>query len=364
MIIIYLGRRGGGSQLLISTLLQLENSKHVSQVWVSESNEDLDYLKLKNYPLRIFNISHSYRSLIRPFTLFRFLVILIELFWSTSISKNKIFVQIMPSPLDIVIDLAARLRNKYVVRVIHDFKNHPGEKWPTERAIEIRARFATHIVVFSKYVLENLSNIEKKSSFVTNLPSRLVVHGDIGEDVSILGRRLLDFSLPVVLVIGRGHSYKGHKFLDELSKELSQTCIFVIAGEGIGDSLESDCMVLINKWLSDAEFDYLLDISQIALFPYTEASQSGTIPLALAKGKFIICSDKGGLPEQVDGYQDAIVLKKIDLVTIEAGVRTALSQISIGSAGKSESFGSPKSPHANSHPNLSEVLLKISNFEE
>jgi len=364
MIIIYLGRRGGGSQLLMSALLGLEDSKCVSQIWISESNEDLDYLKSRNYNLRIFSVAHSLGLLISPFVLFRFLVTLIELFWSTSISKDKIFVHLMPSPLDIVIDLAARLRNKYVVRVIHDFKNHPGEKWPTERAIEIRARFATRIVVFSKYVLENLSNIEKKSSFVSNLPSKLVVHGDVGEDVSILSRRLLDSSLPVVLVIGRGLSYKGHKYLDELSKELSQTCVFVIAGEGIGDSLESDSMILINKWLSDAEFDYLLDISQIALFPYTEASQSGTIPLARAKGKFIICSDRGGLPEQVDGYQDAIVLKKIDLVTIEAGVRTALSQISKGSAGKSESSSSPKSQHANSNLNLSEVLLKISNFEE
>ena len=364
MIIIYLGRRGGGSQLLMSALLGLEDSKCVSQVWISESNEDLDYLKSRNYNLRIFSVAHSFRSLISPFVLFRFVVTLFELLWFTSISSSKIFVQIMPSPLDIVIDVAARLRNRYVVRVIHDFKNHPGEKWPTESAIEIRARFATHIVVFSKYVLENLSNIEKKISFVTNLPSTLVIHGDVGEEVSIFGRRLLDSSLPVVLVIGRAHSYKGHKFLDKLSKELSQTCIFVIAGEGIQDSLESDNMVLINKWLSDAEFDHLLDISQIVLFPYTEASQSGTIPLARAKGKFIICSDKGGLPEQVDGYQDAIVLKKIDLVSIEAGVRTALSQISKGTSGKSESFGSLKSPHTYSHPNLYEVLLKICNFEE
>ena len=364
MIIIYLGRRGGGSQLLMSTLLELEISKYVSQVWVSKSNEDLDYLKSREYPLRIFNIIHSYRSLIRPFTFFRFLVTLIKLSWSTLKSKDKMFVQIMPSPVDVVIDAVARIRNKYVVRVIHDFKNHPGEKWPTRRAVKVRARLATHVVVFSKYVLGNLSNMKEKKSFVTNLPSTLVIHGDIGKEVSILGRSLMDSLLPIVLVIGRVHSYKGHKFVDELSNEFSQTCSFIIAGEGTRDSLESDNRVLINKWLSDAEFDYLIDISRIVLFPYTEASQSGTIPLARAKEKFIICSDVGGLSEQVDGYQDSIVLEKIDLATIEAGVRTALSQISKGSSGKSELPSSPKSPHANSHPNLSEVLLKISNFEE
>ena len=361
MIIVYLGRRGGGSQLLMSTLLNMERNSSVLEIWVSSRNEDIEYLKSRNYPVRIFEVPHNLIAVPRLFDALELVSTLSKLFWFSMISNTKIFVHVMPSPLDLIIDIAAKMSRKSVVRVVHDFTNHVGENWPTNRAIRIRLKFATHIVTFSKYVLTNLANIRDKNIRMASLPNQLVIHGDIDQGVIDASRQIIDQPLPRVLVIGRAHAYKGHQLLPDLSKKFGQKCTFLIAGSGIQRDFDSDNVYIIDKWLTDAEFNYLLDISEILLFSYTEASQSGIIPIARAKGKFIVCTNVGGLAEQVEGYQDAIIVAKSDVEELAAGLENALSRLNSSNPPALVPQKTHETLQTITSPELFNVLLTFSN---
>jgi glycosyltransferase involved in cell wall biosynthesis len=364
MIIVYLGRRGGGSQLLMSTLLRLENSNCVREVWISASNEDLLYLQKMNYPINTFKITHELSSLKRITSAVNLIFTPLNLVWKTLITDSNTIVHIMPSPLDLVIDLAARIRKKRVVRIIHDFKSHQGENWPTSGAIRIRLWCATHVITFSKFVLNNLPKIKMKISTVANLPSQYIAHGEIGQDVIDCCTIAAENRLPIVLVIGRGQTYKGLDYLGPLSLELENHCSFLVAGRSPKISHDSVKIIVMDKWLSSAEFEYLIDASQVLLFPYIEASQSGTIPSARAKGKFIVCTNVGGLPEQVKGYPDSIVIMNPDLNAMTEALKTALIQLRSRDLSISTEPSSLKSTSDIVMDELSEVILAISNNEE
>ena len=88
---------------------------------------------------------------------------------------------------------------------------------------------------------------------------------------------------------------------------LNQTVVekfnFLIAGEGkIGVPLPSN-VHLINRWLTDAEYLRIVETFEVFLLPYSEASQSGLIPLLINLNKTIIVSDRAGLAEQIQGYK-------------------------------------------------------------
>jgi glycosyltransferase involved in cell wall biosynthesis len=78
----------------------------------------------------------------------------------------------------------------------------------------------------------------------------------------------------------------------------------VIAGEGtLPDGLEG--VETINRWLTEIEIRDLISQADVVIFPYTEASQSGVIPSAIALGKRLIVSEVGGLTEQIKNYSRA-----------------------------------------------------------
>jgi glycosyltransferase involved in cell wall biosynthesis len=99
--------------------------------------------------------------------------------------------------------------------------------------------------------------------------------------------------------------------------------------------------------LTDAEFIYLIQTADILLFPYIEASQSGTIPIAIAEGKVIVTSDVGGLPEQVKNYSSAYVYRSEESESFIGAINRALTQ------GKSEKSSKNETSNNNSSGNKS-----------
>lgn len=181
--------------------------------------------------------------------------------------------------------------------VIHDGQMHTGEANPIfQRQIIDMIRLPTHLIFLSEYV-KNLV----KDNFGIYKPSCIVPHG------------LIDYGkLPVIqrhsekltfLFLGRVSKYKGIELLfDAISKvpeELYDRLI--IAGKWNYQNPENynhNKIDIVDKWLSDDEILLYMAISDVMIFPYTEASQSGVATLAINYLKPSIVTDVGALSEQ------------------------------------------------------------------
>ena len=323
VVLVFLGSKGGGAQVLYSILRDLEIQK--IDVWICKCLDITPISTLINVRYTYFHIPHGVKDVLNPFSFLKSFVSLLEMSMKSITSNNVVFVQIMPSPTDIIIDFGSNIRKNSIVRLIHDSVSHLGENWPTKKAISTRARKANQVIAFSKHVASQIGNFCKEPVLLCNLPS--VHFAGTGEHT--LTKKFRDIfdvkDVPVILFLGRIIDYKGiDKFLDEL-QHVRLAYRFVIAGEGkFYTSLTAfDKVAVVNRWLSDDEFNYALNQANIVVFPYLEASQSGIIPVARSKSKIILSTTVGGLSEQLSNYHSAYIYPKITKFEIETVLRAA-----------------------------------------
>jgi glycosyltransferase involved in cell wall biosynthesis len=127
------------------------------------------------------------------------------------------------------------------------------------------------------------------------------------------------------LFIGRLRKYKGLSFLvDTFSAPQYGNLNFLIAGEGESPENLSRNFQLLNRWLDEKEIEFLIENSDIVVFPYLEASQSVLIPLALQKSRIVLVSDVGGLAEQMDGYPKKVLFRPNDGLSLRSGMEICL----------------------------------------
>jgi glycosyltransferase involved in cell wall biosynthesis len=282
------------------------------------NQDELFQLARKNIQFDFYFIPHSFKDLRNPL---KIAYNAKKLFKSVISKKLNLVVQIMPSPYDLLVDIAAKASGIPIVRMIHDSNTHLGELWPNSNAIKRRLKLATEVIVFSEYVRGNIDLHQKKASILP-LPSTLVLFQN---SVTTLEYNLEDdVQAPRILLIGRLQKYKG---LDTLLKAFSMGDCGTLVVAGAGDiknvSLPKNA-ILINRWLSDAEFNYLIDKSEILIFPYIDASQSGTIPIAISRGKTVIISNSGGLAEQTGNYPYAISSEAGDPVSLYNAIKKGI----------------------------------------
>jgi glycosyltransferase involved in cell wall biosynthesis len=145
--------------------------------------------------------------------------------------------------------------------MIHDSNKHLGENWPNFRAIERRIKLANEIIVFSEHIGRKLIKYEKNIS-VFPLPGTFLWEKDSKGDYT--QALLRDIEPPRILFIGRIHKYKGLDILiSAYSKGINGT--LVIAGDGEAGLLPEN-VVLINRWLSDFEFNFLVEHADLLVF--------------------------------------------------------------------------------------------------
>jgi hypothetical protein len=99
--------------------------------------------------------------------------------------------------------------------------------------------------------------------------------------------------------------------------------VLVIAGEGKlpRKAFTMQNVLVINRWLSEEEFHSLLFNSESVIFPYSEASQSGVLPIAMYLKKRIVITENGALLEQSKGYVNRIVITAKDPIGIAIQLR-------------------------------------------
>jgi glycosyltransferase involved in cell wall biosynthesis len=321
--LVFLGQKGGGLQILLSSVFSLKNENLEVFVFTDKRcAKIISSHQYENITIFSYDFPHNIVSLARVDRIFWNTLKLSYELWKTN---PRLIVQLMPSPFDLIVDHLSKFRGKNnIVRVIHDFETHIGEKWPTRKALQSRIRRATTLITFSQHVYNRIDN-QKKEITRFKLPSNFHKH-----EFEVVGKDCLEiegFDSPRLLFIGRILKYKGIETLSKVAA-VNPKWKFIIAGEGSLGNIPTN-FYPINRWLSNTEFEYLIDKADIIIFPYIEASQSGTIPILMNKNKIIVISEVGGLREQVYGYDRAFVCQSGDTIGLEDSISRAMQDFEL-----------------------------------
>ena len=227
---------------------------------------------------------------------------------------------VMASPWDIMLGKKLMKSNVDVIRIIHDGKPHLGEWFPTKIWIRWLTKDCSRIFTLSAFVanqLEFFYSVERKKITVTQFPRPTVDLEKIVEKEAKAKKR--------VLLIGRGKKYQGQELLEKAWDLIAQENIeLVIAGKGFRPNQNLKNVVYKNWWMSDLELVSEIKNSDLVVFPYIEASQSGTIPLCEALGIPVIVTAVGGLTEQVEDRLTGLILKDANPNTLSNAILEAL----------------------------------------
>lgn len=328
LCLVYLGRKGGGSRLALYLIEEIKRSAtiHLISSLVSEQNVETPSF-LEEGSVLIKNIGFSGESvdcLISP------------LFSAKKINKlfkvgsGDICLIVMSSPRDYLITWRLRRSGVKIIRIIHDFNRHPGDIWPRDHQIR-------KLILRSDYVITLSQHIQRKiSSAFPSIPTVSVSLPAIIRESQIKPPEVLPSQY--ILFIGRIREYKGvPALLAAHNLGISSHGLpLVIAGEGSEKFQDQDNVTFINRWLSDSEILWLISNSDLIVFPYIEASQSGLIPIAIRLNKKIVVSNLEGLLEQCKTYANAIILDNLDSKYLAEKIQCAISQAVIGPEIKAE----------------------------
>ncbi len=230
-----------------------------------------------------------------------FIVLLLQILL---LNKYKALFVLGSHWLDLVYIIPFRLLGKKVFYTIHE--GVPREGMSMKKYIPISLKKSTDIIFLSEFVKNKTLSFHNlnKSTYVSN-------HGLFNAERNIEEKKI---NAPYsYLLIGHINQYKGVHLITEAMKTLDKNVYkhITIAGSfSIPEPAPHPKLNIINKYLSNQELHDLINEHDILLLPYTSASQSGVVTLALSYLKPTICSDIGGLKEQF-GINGANYLEEI-----------------------------------------------------
>jgi starch synthase len=203
-------------------------------------------------------------------------------------------------------DLALPLLRRYpLIFTIHDFKAHPGDQrfQQTPFCIEMFARRrADELIVHTGQVRELM--VRQLHGGAENIS--IIPHIQIGEDLS---SDTAEEDEHLILFFGRIWEYKGLEYLikaEPLIGARVPNVRIMIAGRGEDFSryatmmVHPDRFIIHNEYIPEERAAEYFRSASVVVLPYTEASQSGVIPLAYSAAKPVVATRVGGLPEMVE----------------------------------------------------------------
>ena len=226
------------------------------------------------------------------------------------------------------------LRKKKLIFTIHDIHSHSGER--------TRFNFAEKLneyVIKSKYplIVQNLPDYEylKKEYSSIAIKFKLIPFGvlDIYRELTGKKNKVVGSD---ILFFGRISPYKGIEYLIIAIKKLRAKGIYlktIIAGSGEiyfdTDKLDELGILLINRYIPNAELVSLISGTKIVICPYTDATQSGVVMTAFAFNKPAIASNVGSFPEVIkDGITGFLIPPK-DSDALASKIALLVSDLSL-----------------------------------
>lgn len=201
--------------------------------------------------------------------------------------------------------------------VVHDGKMHIGEANVTQqsRLCYIMGN-TTYLIFLSNYVRNCV-----KESFNIDKPYHIAPHGLInyGEIQAHKQKQI-----PTLLFLGRVTKYKGIDTLLSAMETVPENCYdkLIIAGKWDSDTnvpKTDEKIEIINKYLTNEEILRYLECSDIMIFPYNEATQSGVATLALNYNKPSIVTNVGAFKEQFSN-ESAVFIESSDSLRLRDAI--------------------------------------------
>ncbi|TCV83439.1 glycosyltransferase family 4 protein [Sulfurirhabdus autotrophica] len=209
------------------------------------------------------------------------------------------------------------LRKYPLVLTIHDHIPHSGIDSQARKRIifyQQRLRHMPDVVIVHGDRIKNESE-----KLLPWLQDRIVAipHGPLGEAPEMHDEQWESGNL---LFFGRIEQYKGLRYFIDAVKVLNSENVAVkgvIAGTGrdlenYRDEIESDSQFeLIDRYIDDQEIPGIFNKANVVVLPYTDATQSGVVALALRFGRPIVASEVGSIGEVVrEGFNGLLVPPK------------------------------------------------------
>lgn len=136
------------------------------------------------------------------------------------------------------------------------------------------------------------------------------------------------------MFFGRIEKYKGLGYLLEAYKEVRKkcdNCTLTIIGSGDFSEYENTAKGLpdvhvVNRYIADEEVGWCFTGNNlVTVLPYTDATQSGVIPIALEYGVPILATNTGGLMEQLYDGELGMFCEPKNAIDLAAKMESVIS---------------------------------------
>lgn len=136
------------------------------------------------------------------------------------------------------------------------------------------------------------------------------------------------------MFFGRIEKYKGLGYLLEAYKEVRKiydNCTLTIIGSGDFSEYENTAKELsdvhvVNRYIADEEVGWCFTGNNlVTVLPYTDATQSGVIPIALEYGVPILATNTGGLMEQLYNGEIGVFCEPKDAIDLAEKMESFIS---------------------------------------
>jgi glycosyltransferase involved in cell wall biosynthesis len=320
--IIYWGTRGGGSRFTFNLCMEMFKLDIPFVVSLSDSNENLKIFqeffpnkiqlincktKLPSFVFTYMNKKFKIRKVLKDFKMLGVKNILIA----------------MPHFLDLNVYKEANRNSMFLTRVIHDFQRHPGDVWPNYFSILLR-RYSSHKLIYLSKFVEDKCSFPKKESIVVNFPDEVLSASGLNTSS--------DLPPCDVLVVGRIRKYKGLHVLKDVVRLLNEikNIDFLLAGSGKTSVSEDRNLRIVERWLTESEFEAIFLKTKIVLLLHEEASQSGIPSVATANGKWIVAPNLGGIAEQISNGLNGFLYEIDSMMSLKEALFKALQMEEMG----------------------------------
>jgi len=201
----------------------------------------------------------------------------------------------------------ARARRRLVI--CHNVTPH--ERMPGARMLfEGILRRCDAAIFHSRAMLDTVrrATLERVETAVVPMPLLMPPEAELRCPPELA--RSPDGDTELVALVGHIRRYKGLGVLDRAWDSVRRdrpTARLLVAGEPIGARRvlarlrsRDRGISVVSRYLEDDELRWVLAHARVVVLPYTGASQSGVLPLALRLSRQIVVSDAGGLGEQIE----------------------------------------------------------------
>ena len=215
------------------------------------------------------------------------------------------------APSTAYISLVARKAGARVVFVCHNA--FPHERFPAARLLTRGAlQRADSILTLSQETTSRLKGIIRGPNIQTlSHPAYRIALGPA--DPTEVRAAIGELDHPVILFFGYVRPYKG---LEDLIRALPRLrekhprATVLVAGEfyepienysRLADELGvAEAVRLMPGYVEDQQVPGLLDVADVVALPYRAASQSGVLPQAVARGRRVVATNVGAIPDALD----------------------------------------------------------------